>query len=419
MTDMSQPPIASTVRHPEWSRSANIYEVNLRQYTPEGTFAAFEQHLPRLADMGVDILWLMPIQPIGQRERKGSLGSCYSVSDYRAVNPEFGTLDDLRRLVQAAHALGMRLIIDWVANHTAWDHVWVGEHPEWYLKDAQGRIHSYVYDNGKEREHWADVVGLDFAQPALHDAMIDAMRFWLVEAGIDGFRCDVAGLVPLPFWERARAEFEAIRPVFMLAEWSAPELHAHAFDMTYDWALHDTMRKIAGGEGDADTLARHLETAAAAFPRDAYRMSFTNNHDKNAWEGHDGEFFGEAFRLFAVLAATLPGMPLIYGGQEAGLDKRLKFFDKDPIDWKSFEHAGFYAGLLRLKHEHPALGNGASGAPLQRLATGSTQVFAFRRAAAGDAVTVVANLGASSQQVAVEGLAEPLVLGPWGWHIAH
>lgn len=408
--------LESHVRHPEWARNANIYEVNLRQFTPQGTFAAFEAHLPRLRDMGVDILWLMPVQPIGAKNRKGTLGSYYSVRDYLAVNPEFGTLDDFKQLVRAAHAAGMRLIIDWVANHTAWDHVWVDAHPDWYLKDAQDQIHSYVYDNGRELEHWTDVVGLDYRQRAVWDAMIAALKFWVVETGIDGYRCDVAGLVPIPFWERVRAELDAIKPVFMLAEWSTAELH-NAFDMTYDWSLHDVLRKVAKGEGDAGDLAAYVKTAATTFPRDAYRMTFTNNHDKNAWEGYDGELFGAGFKAFAVLAATLPGMPLVYGGQESVLDRRLAFFEKDTIDWKNFELADFYAGLLRLKHEHPALWNGAAGGAAELLATGNKAVFAFRRTSGDDAVTVVVNLSGQPQDPQLDRVEAGAELAPWSYRI--
>ncbi len=408
-----------SVSHVDWSRQSNIYEVNIRQYTPEGTFTAFERHLPRLQAMGVDILWFMPIQPIGVKNRKGTLGSNYSVSDYVAVNPEFGTLDDFKRVVRAAHDAGMHVIIDWVANHTAWDHAWTREHPEWYLKDAKGEIHSYVYDNGHELEYWTDVVGLDYRQPAVWDGMIDALKYWVTEAGIDGFRCDVAGLVPTPFWERARAELDAIRPVFMLAEWSTPELHARAFDMTYDWSLHDAMKKLAkgSGEGAADAMATYVADANKAFPRDAYRMIFTTNHDKNAWEGHDGEVYGPAFKAFAVLAATLPGMPLIYSGQEAGLDRRLAFFEKDPIDWKGLELVPFYTGLLALKRGKRALANGAAGAPVERLHVDNPAVFGFRRRGADDAVTVIVNLSGAAQEAKVAELDAVFGLQPWAYRI--
>ena len=396
------------MHHVAWSERANLYEVNLRQYTPEGSFAAFERHLPRLAEMGVDILWLMPIHPIGVRHRKGRLGSPYAVRDHTAVNPEFGTLDDLRRLVEAAHALGMHVILDWVAHHTAWDHRWVAEHPDWYRKNERGEIHAYTFQGEHGPEHWADVVGLDYRQNALRAAMTQALCWWVREAGIDGYRCDVAGLVPTPFWVQAREALEAIKPVFMLAEWSDPALHDGAFDATFDWPLYDTMTKIARGEADARALDDWLAAEAAqGFPAHAYRLRFTTNHDKNSWEGHDGERFGSAFKAFAVLAATLPGMPLVYGGQEAGLHKRLAFFDKDPIDWGELPLADFYTGLLRLKHDNAALANGAAGGALVRIATGDDAMFAFRRAGSGNVVSVIANLSAQARQG----------LEPWGYRI--
>lgn len=404
------------LRLPDWVRSANLYQVNLRQFTPEGTFAAFQAHLPRLAAMGVDMLWLMPIHPVGVLHRKGTLGSPYAVADHRAVAPEFGSFADFRALVDAAHAAGMRVILDWVANHTAWDHVWVDAHPDWFLKNADGELHSYIYDNGSELEHWTDVIGLDYAKPALRDAMREAMAFWVREAGIDGFRCDVAGLVPLTFWQATRSALDAIKPVFMLAEWSAPELHAQAFDATYDWALWDVLVAIARGSADARDLMAWVD-GSRAFPVDAVRMTFTSNHDKNAWTGHDGELFGPAWRACAVLAATLPGMPLIYGGQEAGLDRRLPFFEQDPIAWGSFAHADFLAGLLALKHRHAALSNGAYGAPLQRLATASDTVFGFRREWIGDCVSVVVNLSGQAQSLPVDGISGTVQLEPWGWLI--
>jgi glycosidase len=411
-------PIESTVQHVDWSRQAGLYQVNLRQYTPEGTFAAFEAHLPRLRAMGVNLLWLMPVQPIGVKNRKGTLGSCYSVSDHGAVNPEFGSLDDFKHLVQAVHAAGLHVIIDWVANHTAWDHVWVTQHPEWYLKNADGEIHSYVYDNGHALESWSDVVGLDYTRPAVQDAMCEALRFWVAETGIDGYRCDVAGLVPMAFWERARAELDAIKPVFMLAEWSDPALHAAAFDMSYDWALHDVLSRIARGKGDANDLRRHLAAqVTAGFPADAYRMTFTSNHDKNAWEGHDAEVWGPAFKAMAVLAATLPGMPLIYGGQEAVLDKRLAFFEKDAIDWKSLELATFYTGLMGLKAVLQALRNGAQGGAVELLEFTHPALFAFRRGSDRDAITVVANLSDQPQRADLAVLEGDTELAPWAFRL--
>jgi len=399
--------------HVPWSHQASIYEVNVRQYTAEGTFSAFEAHLPRLAAMGVGILWFMPIQPIGVRNRKGGLGSYYSIRDYTAVNPEFGTLDDFRRVVKQAHALGMKVILDWVANHTAWDHPWVARHPDWYKKDAHGEIHAYTYRATPEAEpeYWTDVVGLDYGATALWPAMTDAMRYWLRETDIDGFRCDVASLVPTPFWDQARAALDAIKPVFMLAESDAADLHDSAFDMTYDWRLYDCLKLVAKGQAGAADIRAWWASEQAAYPADAYRMRYTANHDSNSWHGHDAEFYGPAFEAMAVLAATLPGMPLVYSGQEAGLDRQLAFFEKDAIDWRGCPLGGFYMTLLQSKNRHPALGNGLEGGTLEWLDLGNPALLAYRRVRGDDRVTVTVNLGAQVQSVAGQALPA------WGWRI--
>jgi glycosidase len=417
-TAMNTP--ATEFPHVAWSRQASIYEVNLRQFTPEGTFTAFEAHLQRLAQMGVGILWFMPIQAIGVKNRKGGAGSYYSIRDYTAVNPEFGTLDDFRRVVATAHALGMKVILDWVANHTAWDHAWVTRQPDWYKKDAQGEIHAYTYraTPASEPEYWTDVVGLDYRNAALWPAMTDAMLFWLRRADIDGFRCDVASLVPTPFWEQARAALDRVKPVFMLAESDAPELHVKAFDMTYDWDLHDQLRKIAKGQAQAEALRTWWLRRQAKYPPDAYRMNFTGNHDSNSWRGSDTEFYGnlETFKAMAVLAALLPGMPLVYGGQEAFFDKRLQFFERDPIAWKGTPLAPFYAELLTLKKTHPALANGVQGGSLQMQATGNEAVFAFKRVAGQRTLRVSVNLSAQRQDFSLPGAARD-ALAPWAWKI--
>ena len=401
--------------HVGWSRSANIYEVNVRQYTPEGSLKAFATHLPRLHKMGVDILWLMPIQPIGKQNRKGKLGSYYAVADYTEINPELGTLKDFKALVDEAHALGMKVIIDWVANHTAWDHVWVKKHPEWYLKNEQGQIHSYLYDNGTEIEDWSDVVGLDYQQKEVWQAMTEAMLYWIKTADVDGFRCDVASLLPLEFWQQARTQFEAIKPMFMLAESADPALHDHGFDMTYDWALQDTLKKIAAGKADANDLKHYIETSKQSLPPDAYRMTFTANHDTNSWHNHDAAHFGAAFPAMAVLAATLPGMPLIYSGQESGLHKILKFFEKDAIEWQSFQHEKLYTMLLDLKKKHPALHNGLVGAPVEVFETENPQVFAFRRQKGINVVSVQVNLSSQNQSFNLHG--KPRKLSAWEYQI--
>ncbi|OYT87356.1 MAG: alpha-amylase [Burkholderiales bacterium PBB6] len=409
-------PLSDDFAHVPWSRQANIYEVNIRQYTPEGTIKAFSAHLPRLKAMGVDILWLMPIQPIGKIERKGTLGSYYSISDYTAVNPEFGTLDDVRALVAQAHALGLKVILDWVANHTAWDHPWTSAHTDWYKLDAQGNVFPVTFNAGTPQvEYWTDVVALNYDNKALWRAMIDAMRFWVAQVDLDGFRCDVAGLVPTPFWNQARQELDKMKPMFMLAEWAEPDLHEQAFDMTYGWDLSDVLQKVAKGTADASALAAWVAQPPKAFPKSAYRMRFTNNHDINSWHGTDAELYGPAWKAMTVLAFTLPGMPLILGGQESGLNKRLAFFEKDTMDWGSFEHQAFYAELLALKHHNAALANGQYGAPVEVLNTSNAQVFAFRRALAGNSVSVVVNC--SGQAQAFLGVAGAAKLDAWQWHI--
>lgn len=409
-------PSVAPMPHVSWSRAANIYEVNIRQYTQEGTFKAFAQHLPRLKKMGVDILWLMPIQPIGEKNRKGTLGSYYAVRDYTAVNPEFGTLDDFKALVQQAHGLGMHVIIDWVANHTAFDNPWTKDHSDWYLKNDKGEIYPVTYTDGAEPEYWTDVTGLDWRQPGLWQGMTDAMLYWVRATDIDGFRCDVAGKVPTPFWNQARAALDRVKPVFMLAEADKPELHEHAFDMTYGWDTKDLFKAVAKGQADARTLAGFVAHPPKAFPPGAYRMRFTSNHDENSWAGSDTELYGPAFKAMAVLAATLPGMPLIYGGQESGLDKRLAFFEKDPIAWKDYAYAPFYTDLLALKHANPALWNGQYGAPVQVLATGNDKVFAFRRSLGGNSVQVTVNVSNAPQRYTLPG-AKARTLDAWDYRI--
>lgn len=403
------------MQHVSWSRSANIYEVNVRQYTPEGTLNAFAAHLPRLQQMGVDILWFMPIHPIGKLKRKGKLGSYYAVSDYKAINPEFGKLKDFKALVQQAHELGMKVIIDWVANHTAWDHEWVKQHPDWYLKNDKGQIQSYRYDNGTEVEDWTDVVGLDYSQKTLWTAMIQAMQYWVKETDIDGFRCDVAHLLPLKFWQQARAKLDAQKPMFMLAESDDAQLHDAAFDMTYDWALQDVLKKIAKGQADVRDLKDYLASAANALPTDGYRMTFTANHDTNSWHNHDAGHFGDAFAAMAVIAATFPGMPLVYGGQESGLNKMLQFFEKDTIDWQNFKHEKLYANLLAMKKKHPALHNGVLGAPVEVFDAENHHILAFRRQKGIDVVSVQVNMSGQNQSFNLHG--KPRKLGAWEFQI--
>jgi glycosidase len=391
----STPLAAQPFKPVSWVKNATIYEVNIRQYTPEGTIKAFEKHLPRLQKMGVKILWIMPVQPIGKENRKGGLGSYYSIQDYKGINPEFGTHADFKAMVAKAQGMGFKVILDWVANHTAWDHPWVKAHPERYKKDKDGKIVSVNFPNGNEIEYWTDVVALDYSQPDVPAAMIDAMTFWVKDMGIDGFRCDVAGLVPLDFWIKARREIDAVRPMFWLAEWGDPKMH-QAFDMSYHWDLSNTFRDIVKGKATADNLRALYAQPTTTFPKNAIRMIFTSNHDYNSWHGTDQELYGPGFKAFAVLAATLPGMPLIYSGQESGLNKRLAFFEKDQIDWGTYPHTAFYTRLMKLNRTHPAMVNDAS-ATFRIIDTGNPAIFAFERRKGRRSVAVTANLSGAVQ----------------------
>ena len=386
----------SSVVHPEWSRNANIYEVNVRQYTPEGTFKAFQEHLPRLKQMGVDILWFMPITPIGEKNRKGGLGSYYAVKDYKGINPEFGTLDDFKSVVQQAHQSGMKVILDWVANHTAWDNPWITEHPDWYVKDSTGAIVS-PYD-------WSDAAQLDFKNKEMWAGMFDAMKYWLTETEVDGFRCDVAWNVPIEFWDSARVELDKVRPVFMLAEAEGPKYHTRAFDMSYSWEVHHLMNAIAQGKKNVRSLDSLLVKQDTLYPADAYRMLFTSNHDENSWKGTEFERMGEGSLCMAVLTATLPGMPLIYSGQESAFNQRLRFFEKDTIEWNDYRLAPFYTGLLTLKHSYQPLWNGNWGGEMKRVSTSAdTSVMAFIREKEGERIFVITNLSNQVKEVKLRG----------------
>jgi glycosidase len=367
--------------HPEWSRCAALYQINQRQFTADGTFRAAERELPRLRDLGVDILWLMPVHPVGERNRKGVLGSPYAVREYYAVNPEFGTFDDLRHFVASAHDLGLHVILDWVANHTAWDNPLVTEHPEWYARDWKGDFCPTPWWD------WDDIIDLDYRQEGLRRYMTEAMTYWVREADVDGFRCDVAGFVPTDFWENVRRELDAIKPVFMLAEWESRDLHTRAFDLTYAWSWNEALHKIAQGKSDLEPLRVYYAWNHKAYQRDAMRMTFVSNHDKNAWEGTEFEQFGDALEAAVVLSVVGEGTPLIYNGQEAGSDRRLAFFDRDPITWGEHEMGALYRRLLGLKKAHRALWNGAWGAPMIRVPNNAeSAVFSFVRQSADDAV---------------------------------
>src|SRR5262245_29765202 len=385
------------IKHPEWSRNATLYQINTRQFTKEGTLAAAQAHLPRLKALGADILWLMPVHPIGQKNRKGSLGSPYSVRDYRAVNPELGTLADLKRFVDAAHALGMHVILDWVANHTAWDNPLVTEHPDWYSHDWKGRLRPTPWWD------WSDSIDLDYRQEGLRRYMTDAMKYWVGEAGIDGYRCDVAGFVPVDFWNNVRRELDAIKPVFMLAEWEARDLHFEAFDATYAWSWNSAVRDVATGKSDLNPLFTYYSWNQRAYPPDCMRMTFVSNHDKNSWEGTEFEQFGDAVYAAIVLSVVGDGIPLVYSGQEAGNPRRLAFFEKDANEWREHPEGELYRKLFALKKAHTALWNGHWGAGMVKVTNDApAHVLSFVRQNAEDKVFVAINFSAQPQKVAFE-----------------
>jgi 1,4-alpha-glucan branching enzyme len=387
----------SNVKHVAWSKNVSIYEMNVRQYSKEGTFRAAEKRLPELKKMGIGIVWLMPVNPIGELNRKGTLGSYYSVKDYRAVNPEFGTKKDLKDFVKRAHSLGLKVILDWVANHTSWDNQLIKDHPDYYTKDKDGKIVSPVPD-------WKDCADLNYDNQGLRKYMTDALKYWIKECDIDGYRCDVAAMVPTDFWDAARKELDKVKPVFMLAEAWEPELQANAFDMTYSWDMHHLFNDIAQGKKTAVSLDTLIGKESVKYPAGAYRMQFTSNHDENSWNGTEYERLGKGVEAFAVLAATMEGIPLVYSGQEAGFNKRLEFFEKDPIVWKSSPMRQLYTKLLNLKIKNRALWNGSEGGKLIKLSPSNDKaVFAFSRAKEQNKVIVILNLSGQEQKVTVNG----------------
>lgn len=399
---LEQPQPYVRIQHPAWVKNAAIYQINTRQFTAEGTFRAAEAQLPRLKALGIDIVWLMPVHPIGEQKRKGGLGSPYSVRDYYGVNPEFGTEADLRHFVDAAHALGLHVILDWVANHTAWDNPLRDQHPDWYKRDWKGDFRPTPWWD------WTDIIELDYSQPGLRRYMADALAYWVREVGVDGYRMDVAGFVPLDFWNGVRRELDRIKPagstgIFLLAEWESRDLHAEAFDMTYAWSWWDAMHDIAQGRADANALHGYYSWNENFWPKDALRMTFVSNHDKNAWEATAFEAFGDALPAAMALSVVGEGMPLIYNGQEAGNTKRLEFFEKDPIVWREHPNGALYRKLLALLKRNTALWHGHWGATMIHVPnTAPGKVLSFVRRNDVDKVFAVFNLSPEAQTVGFE-----------------
>lgn len=429
---------ASSKTSPEWIENAVIYEANLRQGTPERNLKGLQKRLPQLKDLGVDIVWLMPIHPISEKNRKGTLGSYYAVKDYKAVNPEFGTLEDLKEFVRTAHSHGMKVILDEVCNHTGCDNAWVTEHPEYYARNEKGEMFG-PFD-------WTDTYKLDYSNPATVEAMSDALKFWITDADIDGYRCDVAGEVPTEFWAKVIPELNAIKPVFMLAEASKPEL-LNYFNADYAWPMKDVFNDIAATQGvnryavehdqrrqkaDAQSILALLKKLDKDYPSGSIHMNMVTNHDLNSWEGTEFERYGEGLGAFAVLSYTLPGMPMLYTGQEVGFNHPFEFFETDTVqpNYTPNQLTTFYEMLNSLKHTNSALNASGQLDTMTVWNNMDRDVLAFTREdASGNKVTVMVNLASEDAQLTFTDLAPsadsmvnyftgapaelPNHLGPW------
>lgn len=425
-----QPPVISeqkAVVHPAWIMQGNIYEVNTRQYTPEGTFNAFAKHLDRLKDMGVQTLWFMPINPISKVDRKGALGSYYAVSDYKAINPEYGTMDDWKRLVKTIHDKGMKVLIDWVPNHTGADHPWLKTHTNFYIKDSVSGKPATMFD-------WTDTRVLDFKNEEMQDSMVAAMKYWVTESDIDGFRVDVAWNVPAQFWLRSIAQLKQLKnDMFFLAEGDRPYLLRSGFDAFYPWEMFHKMVDVAAGRAPAFALDSVKAKYDTAYPKEAIPLYFTSNHDENSWNKSDyGTFPGASHAPFAVFTQTMARtVPLVYSGQEEPFLDSISFFYKDTVIFKNFGRAKFYKKLLELRRNNPAL---SADAAFKKVNVGNkTALYAYTREKDGKKVFVILNLSKKEQKIRVSekdlqknpynvfmGTTEPLSdkewkIEPWGY----
>ncbi|HTF17709.1 MAG TPA: alpha-amylase family glycosyl hydrolase [Chryseolinea sp.] len=404
---------------PEAAKDMTIYEVNIRQHTIPGTFKAFQEDLPRLKQLGADILWIMPVQPIGEKNRKGTMGSYYSIKDYKSVNSEFGTLDDFKALVRAAHEQGFYVILDWVPNHTAWDHTWITAHPEYYMTDSAATEVAKTLDVAKDyykkkgvgnlvyEADWDDIALLSHYVPGTRKAMIDAMKFWITETDIDGFRADHAGHeIPMFFWNEAMAQLNPLKDLFWLAEWDEPRMHLE-FDATYDWKLLHLTSQVANGKATAEDIHNHIRRDVASYGVNAFRLNMINNHDENSWQGTVRERYGDGERAFAVFSFTAYGTPMLYSGQEVGLNKRLKFFEKDSIPMDDpGGYFAFYQKLNELKASHASIWNGAYGSIPEKIADGNDRVFSFRRKREDQELIGIINMTPQPQEIVIPAIPE-------------
>ena len=397
--------------HPNWAQNAVVYEVNVRQFSESGKLSGVSDRLQFLKDLGVDVLWFMPLHPIGEENRKGTLGSYYSVKDYKAFNPEFGTELEFQLFVKKAHELGFKVIIDWVANHTAWDHAWIKQHPDWYERDAAGKIQT-PFD-------WTDVAKLNYASKPMRAAMTDAMKHWVSKYDIDGFRCDVAFLVPVDFWNENRKALEKIKPMYMLAEMEANNdinktpaaYYTSAFNASYAWTFMGASADLVAGKKSMNEFKSIMQKNYAELPASMHKMFFLTNHDENTWNATIQERYGENWKAIAALVYTLPqSLPLMYTGEEAGLERRLKFFEKDPVkvtEWSDTSRYAFYRNLIQLHHTHPALKNNQAGSKFEEynlIEENTGKVYAYKRSFGASEVIVIINLAEEFSQINIEGL---------------
>jgi glycosidase len=393
----------TAVGQPDWVRSAVIYEVNVRQYSDESSFAAVEDDLDRIADLGVTTLWFMPVHPIGEINRKGTLGSYYSISDYRGINPEFGTAADFKRLVEAAHGRGLRVIMDWVANHTAWDHPWTESHPQYFATNEAGEfVPPYGFD-------WTDVIQLDYTEPTLWDAMFGDMVYWLNNYNLFGFRCDYSMGLPTAFWDEAARQLREVSPdIYLLSEAETPQHQLQAFNTSYGFDMMHAINSVAAGDDGASHIDDDLARTAVRFPAGSSMLYYTTNHDENTWQGTVFERLGGGVEVFAVLSYLLDGVPLIYNGQEAGLAKRVEFFEHDPIDWRPHPMAGLYRTLNGLRRDNPAIHTGAT---FRRVATTQNDaVYLVHRQAGEHQILGLLNLTGHEVEF---GAVDAVLAGEW------
>lgn len=399
---------------PDWSKNAVVYEVNLRQFDTDASFSRFINDLPRLQSLGVDVLWFMPLQPIGELKRKGTLGSYYSVNNYFQVSKEFGEPETFKILVEKAHSYGMKVIIDWVANHTSWDNKWITTHPEWYAKNEMGEIVTQF--------DWSDVAKLDYSNDEMRTEMINAMKHWVTEYDIDGFRCDVAFLVPLDFWETAREELEKIKPMYMLAEmeWNAditstPNAYFNkAFNASYAWNFMGLSHDYIKGKKTIEQLKTEIKENYSKFPSHMHKMYFLTNHDENSWNGTVDEKYGKNWQQVGVMVYTLPqSLPLIYTGEEVGLNRRLSFFEKDPIttdEWANTTRLSWYQDIINLRKSVPALASNSGDVTLNDLKVktikgDANSILAYKRQAKDSEAYVLINFSDNIVEFEIEKLS--------------